>query len=311
VKRKLITISVILTGLFAVIAAFSFPYDVDAPLSAQEMEKARQYYASAYQSSAAASEKASSEAETKYLQVAAEADQNSHITEQVQDFVQRFHLQQRPVLDIGSGRGYLQDLVENYTGLDISPTVARFYHKKFVLGSATAMPFADNSFDAAWSIFVFEHVPNPEQALRECRRVLRDGAVLLLLPAWNVPNWAADGYPVRPYSDFNVAGKLIKASIPVRTLLPVRAASRVSARAARAAAFALPGPTSLHYRRLKPNYKDYWMPDSDAVNSLDRYEVMTWFRSRGDDCLSCDGISGSVFMSLPPYLIVRIHKRPM
>jgi len=311
VNRKLIKTVVSSAALFTVIAAFSFPYEVDAPLSAQEMEKARQYYASAYRSSAAASEKTSLEAETKYLQVAAEADQNSHITEQVQQFVTRFHLQQRSVLDIGSGRGYLQDLVENYTGLDISPTVARFYHKKFVLGSATAMPFPDSSFDAAWSIFVFEHVPNPEQALRECRRVLRDGAVVMLLPAWNVPSWAADGYPVRPYSEFDVAGKLIKASIPLRTTLAARATSRVSARLIRAAAFLLPGPTSLHYRRLKPNYKDYWMPDSDAVNSLDRYEVMAWFRSRGDECLSCDGISGSVFMSLPPYLIIRIHKLPL
>jgi len=303
-----IKLSLALAALFAVVAAFSYPYDVDAPLSAQEIEKSRQYYAAAYQSSASVPEKPESPAETKYLQVAAEADQNSHITEQVQDFVNRFHLQKRSVLDIGSGRGYLQDLVDDYTGLDISPTVSRFYHKKFVLGSATAMPFPDNSFDAAWSIFVFEHVPNPEQALRECRRVMRDGALMFLLPAWNVPNWSANGYPVRPYSDFNFPGKLIKASIPLRTTLAVRATSRVSARLVRATAFAFGGPTTLHYRRLTPNYKDYWMPDSDAVNSLDRYEVMAWFQSRGDECLTCDGISGSVFMSLPPYLIIRVHK---
>ncbi len=307
-KRIIIKFSLAVMSLFALIAAVSFPYDVDAPLSPQEMEKARKYYAAAYQASSSVSEQPDSPAETKYLQVAAEADQNSHITEQVQDFVHRFHLQKRAVLDIGSGRGYLQDLVDDYTGLDISPTVARFYHKKFVLGSATAMPFPDNSFDAAWSIFVFEHVPNPEQALRECRRVLRDGALIFLLPAWNVPNWSANGYPVRPYSDFDLGGRLIKASIPFRMSLPVRAASRVSARLARVPAFSFGGPSTLHYRRLTPNYKDYWMPDSDAVNSLDRYEVMAWFRSRGDECLTCDGISGSVFMSLPPYLIIRIHK---
>ena len=80
---------------------------------------------------------------------------------------------------------------ENYTGLDISPSVARFYHKKFVLGSATAMPFPDNSFDGIWSIWVFEHVPNPEQAFRrldglretrECCFCFRPGIVLLGLP---------------------------------------------------------------------------------------------------------------------------------
>jgi Methylase involved in ubiquinone/menaquinone biosynthesis len=75
----------------------------------------------------------------------------------------------------------LQDAAQNYTGLDISPNVARFYHKKFVLGSATAMPFPDNSFEAIWSIWVFEHVPNPEQAFREARRVMRDNGVLFFV----------------------------------------------------------------------------------------------------------------------------------
>lgn len=210
------------------------------------------------------------------------------------------------MLEIGSGRGYLQDIAQNYTGLDISPSVARFYHKKFVLGSATALPFPDNSFDGVWSIWVFEHVPNPEQAFREARRITRDGGVLFLLPAWNCPSWAAEGYEQRPYSDFNLAGKLIKASIPLRsspaywipTHLPIRAVRRVVARN---------GPTRLRYRRLTPNYEKYWTSDSDAVNSIDSHEAMLWFLSRGDECLNCD--HASIF--LPRFskpLIIRVHK---
>ena len=87
------------------------------------------------------------------------------------------------VLEISSGRGYLQDVAENYIGLDISPSVARFYQKKFVLGSATALPFSDDSFDGVWSIWVFEHVPNPEQAFREMRHVTRNNGVIFLFPA--------------------------------------------------------------------------------------------------------------------------------
>jgi hypothetical protein len=60
----------------------------------------------------------------------------------------------------------LQDVALNYTGLDISPSVARFYHTKFVVGSATAMPFSNDSFDGVWSIWVFEHVPNPERFMK-------------------------------------------------------------------------------------------------------------------------------------------------
>jgi hypothetical protein len=65
------------------------------------------------------------------------------------------------------------------------------------------------------------------------------------------------------------------------------------------------GPTQLRYRRLSPNYDKYWVPDSDAVNSIDRYEAMLWFRSRGDECLNCDDASVSLS---PKPLIIRVHK---
>jgi len=291
--------------LVVVLTAIHFPYDVDAPLSEREIEAAQKYYTEAYRKPGADSQ-AKSEYETKYLQVAAAAAKTFHIEEQVTAFVKDYDLRDRPVLEIGSGRGYLQDVAQNYTGLDISPSVARFYHKKFVIGSATAMPFPDDSFDGVWSIWVFEHVPNPEQAFREARRVTRDGGVLFLLPAWNCPPWAAQGYEVRPYSDFNLAGKIIKASIPLRsssaywipTHLPIRAVRSVVAGS---------GPTRLRYRRLTPNYDKYWMSDSDAVNAIDSHEAMLWFLSRGDECLNCD--DASVF--LPRFskpLIIRVHK---
>jgi hypothetical protein len=47
------------------------------------------------------------------------------------------------------------------------------------------------------------------------------------------------------------------------------------------------GPTRLHYRRLEPNFAEYWQADSDAVNDLDEAEVAMWFESRGDTCLNC------------------------
>ena len=194
-------------------------------------------------------------------------------------------------------------LSEKYTGLDISPNVARFYHKKFVLGSATAMPFPDDSFDGVWSIWVFEHVPNPEQAFREARRVTRDKGVMFLLPAWNCSSWAAEGYEARPYADFDLAGKLIKASIPVRSAPAFRITSLLPIRGVRALAARF-GPTGLRYRRLTPNYEQYWVPDSDAVNSIDRYEAKLWFMSRGDECLNCED---ALLDSSSP-LIIRVHK---
>jgi len=284
VKKNLQLITVALFALIAIIAAIHFPYDVDAPLTPQEIEAARKYYTDAYKKSPES--QGSSEYETKYIQVSEAAARSERIEEQVSAFVQNFNLSDRPVLEIGSGRGYLQDVAQNYTGLDISPSVARFYHKRFVLGSATAMPFPDDSFDGIWSIWVFEHVPNPEQALYEARRVVRDKGVLFLLPAWNCTSWAAEGYDVRPYSDFDLVGKIVKASIPLRSSTLFIQLALVSNRVVRLLAAQF-GPTRLRYRRLTPNYEKFWGPDSDAVNSIDSHEALLWFLSRGDECLNC------------------------
>ncbi len=296
-------VTVVTLLLIVIIAVIHFPYSVDTSLTQQEIEAARKFYTEAYQKPVIKNQ-AESEYETEYLRVAQTGAEKYRIKERVSAFVKQFNLSDRPVLEIGSGRGYLQDVAQNYTGLDISPNVARFYHKRFVLGSATALPFPDDSFDGVWSIWVFEHVPNPEQAFREARRVTRDNGLLFLVPAWNCAPWAAEGYNVRPYSDFNLPGKIIKASIPLRsstffmtiTLVLNRIVRKVSAQF---------GPTRLRYRRLTPNYQKYWEADSDAVNSLDRYEAMLWFVSRGDECLNC---KRSAIISRWGPLIIRVHK---
>ena len=296
-------VAVVLFTVVVLVGAIHFPYDIDAPLTQQQVEAARKYYTDAYQKPVTESQ-VTSDYETEYIRVAQAAAKTFHIEEQVVAFVKRFNLSDRPVLEIGSGRGYLQDVAQNYTGLDISPTVARFYHKRFILGSATAMPFPDNSFEGVWSIWVFEHVPNPEQAFREARRVTRDNGVLFLLPAWNCTPWAAEGYEVRPYSDFDLFGKIIKTSIPLQSSPPFRFMTLIPNRIVRSL-IAQFGPTRLRYRRLSPNYDKYWVQDSDAVNSIDIHEALLWFRSRGDECLNCEGTS--LFMASMP-LIIRVHK---
>jgi cyclopropane fatty-acyl-phospholipid synthase-like methyltransferase len=135
----------VMVALFVItfiIAAIHFPYDVDAPLSSQEIEAARKYYTEAYQKPVSKSQ-VESEYETKYVRESEAMAKLYRVEEKVSAFVKRFNLSDRPVLEIGSGRGYLQDVAQNYTGLDISPSVARFYHKKFILGSATAMPLSE------------------------------------------------------------------------------------------------------------------------------------------------------------------------
>jgi ubiquinone/menaquinone biosynthesis C-methylase UbiE len=301
--RVFTRVALTLLLLLGALVLTHFPWDTDEPLTAAQQERNRTYYATAYDKLAAEAE---TEENAEYVRIAKSAAETYDIKGQVRRFVAEHGLARGKVLDIGAGRGYLQDLAPDYTGLDISATARRFFHKKFVLGSATSMPFADSEFDGAWSIWVLEHVPNPEAALAEIRRVLKPGGVVMLYPAWSCTEFAAEGYPVRPYSDFDLSGKLTKASIPARLLLrslaapPVRFARESYWKASRQ-------PLRLHYRRIQPNYRKYWMPDSDAVNSLDRYETALWFLSRGDECLNCEGTLNAIPVSNFP-LFIRIRK---
>ena len=302
IKKSLLVLACI-GSVPLLIIALNFPYHYDRPLTPEETETARRYYAGAY---AKPTVETPTENESAYLHVATKAAEDHKIEAQIRAFVDEYKLKDKRVLEVGSGRGYLQDIVADYTGLDISSSVARFYYKKFVLGSATAMPFPDDSFDGLWSIWVFEHVPNPEQAFSEARRVTRNDGVLFLLPAWSVPTWVAEGYPVRPYSDFGIRGKIIKASIPLRNSSIFRALMLLPVRAIRVRS-AASGPTRLRYQRLSPNYEKYWMADSDAVNSIDSHEAMLWFISRGDECLNC-GEDGLFFPLSHVPLIIRVRK---
>ncbi|MEO5896007.1 MAG: class I SAM-dependent methyltransferase [Vicinamibacterales bacterium] len=286
----------------------NFPYDVDSPLSRQEISKNIDYYKTAYQTTAAEQESAE---DPRYLEIAREAAQEMQIEGRVRHFVTTYGLADKKVLEIGSGRGYLQDIVNDYTGLDISPSVRRFYHKNFMVGSANSMPFENSTFDGGWSIWVLEHVPNPEAALAEIRRVLKPGGVFYLFPAWTCNSWAADGYGVRPYSDFRLGGRLVKASVPIRESKLYKGAHRGPVRLMRYASyFAFRGPTRLRYIRLEPNYQKYWTNDSDAVNSIDRYEAQLWFVSRGDECLNCRGVVQSIPVpaGADPPLVIRVRK---
>jgi SAM-dependent methyltransferase len=286
---RLVTVTVAMAALLTVLF---FPWASDLPLTPLQKAEQQRYY--------------ENEIPEKGDPSTAEDTWHKVVTDRVGEFAQQFGLDKKKVLDVGSGRGFLQDVVNDYTGLDISPSAKRLYHKPFIVASATAMPLPDNTFDSAWTLFVLEHVDNPEAAVAEIRRVVKDGGVLFLAPAWDVSPWAAGGYPVRPYSDLGFGGKLIKAFLPVHSYF--WSLSKPPMRLTRYLAWKASGnPTSLHYRRLLANYKHYWMADSDAINSLDRYELALWFVSRGDECLNCEG-SMNGLMAENDALLIRVHK---
>lgn len=290
--------------------AIHFPYQVDELGSPKPRNDAGGFYTDIYSAPTGEKNVVSNVApetdDSKYVKLAREAIEYQRIVPKVAAFAKQYGLADKHVLDVGAGTGYLQDVVTDYVGLDISPSARRYFHKPFVEASATDMPFRDNEFDALWSVWVLEHVPKPEQALVEIRRVVKDGGLLFLKPAWDCPWWLAQGYEVRPYSDFGVIGKIKKASLNILASPYYRGALLIPTRGLRQIQAGQSGkPTRLHYKLLEPNYDQYWVPDSDAINGIDYYELLLWFTSRGDECLNC---SAEPIWDMSD-LVLKIHKK--
>jgi ubiquinone/menaquinone biosynthesis C-methylase UbiE len=88
----------------------------------------------------------------------------------------------KDVLEVGCGTGLLLERVARVArtarGVDLSPGMlerARARGLSVDLGSATALPYPDASFDVTYSFKVLAHVPALERALAEMARVTRPG----------------------------------------------------------------------------------------------------------------------------------------
>ena len=101
------------------------------------------------------------------------------------------------MLDIGTGPGHMPLLVcerissAYVVGIDLAETMlahARAYLEgsdyadrvRFELADAKRLNFNDAGFDTVFSNTILHHIPEPADLLREARRVLKPGGVLLI-----------------------------------------------------------------------------------------------------------------------------------
>jgi len=74
------------------------------------------------------------------------------------------------VLNVGGGP-------RRYSRNELTMNIEAF-HNVDMVGDAHNIPFADNTFDAVFSVAVLEHVYNPEKVVEEMVRVLKPGGVI-------------------------------------------------------------------------------------------------------------------------------------
>lgn len=108
------------------------------------------------------------------------------------------------MIDIGCGAKPYKDLLSPYItehiGLDYENTI----HNKSnidIFGSAYKIPVDDASFDSAICTAVLEHLEEPEQALKECYRILKNnGIAIYTVPfIWHIHEEPRDFYRFSKY----------------------------------------------------------------------------------------------------------------
>ena len=104
------------------------------------------------------------------------------------------------VLDVGCGVGHSHRLLapRETVGVDVDPEALRGQDRETVVADMRRLPFPDASFAGLVAVQSIEHVPDPERALREMRRVLEPGGTAVLV----TPNRLTFGRPdeiIDPY----------------------------------------------------------------------------------------------------------------
>ena len=173
------------------------------------------------------------------------------------------------VLDVGCGTGHLASAVaarsaaSEIIGVDLSPVYvdhATVRHRdrrlSFRVGDASALDFADRSFDCVLSLLMLHFVPNAAQAIAQMKRVAKPGSPVAAAV------WDARGGFVANRMFFDTAAVLDPRANERRGTNYTRPMTRPGelAKAWRAAGFVDVEETTLCIRMEFASFADYWAP---------------------------------------------------
>jgi SAM-dependent methyltransferase len=173
------------------------------------------------------------------------------------------------VLDAGCGTGSLALALATHT--DLVAIEALDFEENFVIalrerttdprirvqqGDVCVLPFADEEFDGVYSLLVLHFVSDPHRAVREMRRVLRQGGTAAAT-VWDnyggMPSW-------RMFWDTIVALEPEAADKgPTRKRRPMTGEGELRA-AFESAGFSEVADTMLTIRMNYANFDDFWLP---------------------------------------------------
>jgi SAM-dependent methyltransferase len=101
----------------------------------------------------------------------------------------------RSIVNVGAGQGAYEPRDREVTAVEPEPAMTAAAGRQAVAGVAEALPFADDSFDAAMAVLTIHHWPDWRRGVAELHRVARERVVIF---TWD-PRRAHDLWLVSEY----------------------------------------------------------------------------------------------------------------